>query len=176
MAKSPKRKEYLKDYQQGADGKYTYSGKTYGLSGTDEDRKKSYLILVVIVAALTASVIGSGLIDAAGMVNTFYVIIPFIGEVCALFALWWYLAHLMMEGPKVRGYVFEKANGRIPPAALILIFFAVCGLVMSAVFQLFNGFEGKMMKCILYLVLKALNAGLAFLFRKYYNNLEWKVL
>ena len=174
MAKSPKRKDYLKDYKQGASGKYEYSGLSYAFDGTGEERKKAYLTLVGITVLMSASVIGSGLIDAAGMVNTYYVIVPFIGEVCALFALWWNLSKLLLEGEKIRGYIFETVNNKIHPATLIMVFFAVLGLVMSVVFMAFNGFEGKMLKCILYLFLKALNAVLAFFVNKYYNKLKWK--
>lgn len=176
MAKSPKRKDYLKDYKQGASGKYEYGGVTYTFSGSPEERRKAYTKLVILMALLTASVIGSGLIDAAGMVNTFYVIVPFIGEVCALFALWWYLSKLLLEGEKIRGYILESVNAKVEPAAIILMIFAVVGLVMSMIFQISNGFEGKMLKCFLYLFTKALNAILAFLMKKYYNSLEWKVM
>ncbi len=176
MAKSPRKKDYLKDYKQGASGKYEYGGISYTFDGTPEERKKAYFTLAGIAVLLSASVIGSGLIDAAGMVNTFYVIVPFIGEVCALFAIWWNLSKLLMEGEKIRGYIFESVNNKVDPAALILVFFAVCGLAMSVIFQITNGFEGKMLKCFLYLFTKVLNAILAFLFKKYYNNLEWKVL
>jgi hypothetical protein len=81
-----------------------------------------------------------------------------------------------MEGEKVRGYIFENVNNKIQPACIIMVFFAVLGLAMSVVFQISAGFEGKMLKCILYLLLKVLNAILAFLMKKYYNNLQWKVL
>jgi hypothetical protein len=57
-----------------------------------------------------------------------------------------------------------------------MVFFAVLGLAMSVVFQISNGFEDKIIKCILYLILKTANAVLAFLVKKYYNNLQWKVL
>ena len=176
MAKSPKRKDYLKDYKQGESGKYEYSGKSYIYDGTREERKKAYAAVIITAVLLTASVIGSGTIDAAGMVNTFYVIVPYIGEVCALFAIWWNLSKLLMEGEKVRGYIFENVNNKIPPACIIMVFFAVLGLAMSVVFQISNGFEDKIIKCILYLILKTANAILAFLMKKYYNNLQWKVL
>lgn len=176
MAKSPKRKDYLKDYRQGDSGKYEYSGKSYTLDAGPEERKRSYAGLICILALMTTSVIGSGLIDAAGMVNTFYVIVPYIGEVCVLFAFWWNLSKLLMEGEKVRGYIFEGVNNKVHPMSILMIFFAVLGFVMSLVFQITNGFEDKIFKCILYLILKAGNAILAFLIEKYYNRLKWKVL
>ena len=176
MAKSPRKKDYLKDYSKGTSGKYEYRGISYTFDGTPEERRKAYLILTGLMILLTASVAGSGLIDAAGMVNTYYVIVPYIGEVCALFALWWNISKLLLEGEKIRGYILETVNNRVDPAAIILIFFAVLGLAMSVVFQATNGFEGKMLKCFLYLFTKALNAVLAFSIKKYYNILEWKVV
>ena len=176
MAKSPKRKEYLKDYKQGSDGRYTYSGKTYGFDGDESERKKSYLTLTAMTVVLLAGIIGSGCIDAAGANGAYYVIVPFIGEVCAFFALAWNMSKLLFEGERIRGYIFETANNRIPPALLILMFFALFGMAASVLYLASHGFEGKMLKAILYIVLKGFNAVLAFIVKKYYNNLSWKIL
>ena len=176
MAKSPKRKEYLKDYKQGADGKYTYSGKTYSFDGNESERKRTYIILVALVLVLLAGIVGSGCIDAAGANGAYYVIIPLIGEVSAFFALAWNLSKLLFEGEKIRGYIFEIANNRIPPAALIIMFFALFGLAASVLYLIFHGFEGKMLKAILYVISKGFNAALAFIVKKYYNSINWKVV
>ena len=176
MAKSPKRKEYLKDYKQGADGSFKYSGKNYRFAGTEQERRAAYRNLILLAALLLASVAVSGLNDAPCAIRAFYVIIPFIGEVCAFFALAWNLSKLIMEGREIRGYIFEIADNRIPPAALILMFFAVFGILAAGIYLVSNGFEGEVLKSILYLVFKGLNAVLAFCFKKYYNTLKWTVI
>ncbi len=176
MAKSPKRKDYLKDYKQGDDGRYTYGGKTYKYADTEQERLKAYRNLIILAVVLLASIAASGLNDSACAIRSFYVILPFLGEVCAFFALAWYLSKLMFEGREIRGYIFETANNRIPPAALILMFFALLGLMTAAIYLMIHGFDGEIFKSILYLVLKACNASLAFCFKKYYNTLQWTVI
>ena len=176
MAKSPKRKDYLKDYKRGEDGKFSYGGKTYGFKGSEQERKKTYLNLVLLALLLLASVVTSGLSDARCAIGSFYVILPLIGEVCAYFAFAWYLSKLLMEGKEIRGYIFETANNRIPPACLILMFFSILGICTSALYLVFNGFNDELVKSLLYLGLKALNAVLAFCIKKYYNTIQWSIL
>ena len=176
MAKSPKRKDYLKDYTRGSDGRYSYGGKNYKFDGTEQERLEAYKKMIALAVLLIASVILSGCIDAAGATGAFYVILPLVGEICALFALVWYMSKLIMEGREIRGYIFETANNRIPPAAQIIIIFALTGLGMSAIYLIFNGFEGKLLKSLLYLFSKGLNAVLAFYFKKYYNTLRWRIM
>lgn len=173
MAKSPKRKEYLKDYVRGENGKYSYSGKVYLFYGTESERKSAYARLLILAAVLLASIVASGLIDAPCAIRAFYVIVPFIGEVCAFFALAWYLSKILLEGKELRGYVFETANNRIEPAATILMFFAAFGIAAAGLYLIFHGFEGEMFKSLFYLVLKGCNGILAFCFKKYYNKLQW---
>ena len=176
MAKSPKRKDYLKDYTQGSDGKYSYGGKSYSMACSDQERKKTCLNLVLLAVLLLASVVASGLSDARCAIGSFYVIIPFIGEVSALFALAWYLVKLLMEGKEIRGYIFETANNRIPPSCIIMIFFSALAFGTSALYLAFNGFGGEALKSMLYLALKVLNGVLAFCIKKYYNTIQWSVL
>ncbi|MBR6472817.1 MAG: hypothetical protein IKS99_03685 [Firmicutes bacterium] len=176
MAKSPKRKEYLQDYKQGADGRYAYSGKNYSFDGTDSERKKAYRNLVILAVLLLASIVCSGLNNAPCAIKAYYVIIPLVGEVCAFFALARNLSKILIEGADIRGYIFETANNRIPPAALILMFFAIFGILAAGLYLLGHGFEGQMTKSLLYLLSKACNALLAFCFKNYYNSLGWKVI
>ena len=176
MAKSPKRKDYLKDYTQGSDGKYSYGGKTYHMACGDQERKKTTLNLVLLALLLLASIVTSGMSDADCAIGSFYVIIPLIGEVCAYFALAWYLVKLLMEGKEIRGYIFETANNRIPPSCIILIFFAALGFGTSALYLIFHGTGGETLKSVLYLALKVLNGVLAFCMKKYYNTIQWSIL
>ena len=66
MAKSPKRKDYLKDYTRGSDGRYSYGGKNYKFDGTEQERLEAYKKMIALAVLLIASVILSGCIDAAG--------------------------------------------------------------------------------------------------------------
>ncbi|MBQ7595578.1 MAG: hypothetical protein IJU45_02810 [Clostridia bacterium] len=169
-----RRWDYLNDYKNGADGKYVYTGGYYTFSGTDEERKKAYVLLISQLLITAVFVIGSGCINAAGMSNSFYVILPYILEVASLFALVWNSVKLLKSGKNIKEYNFTSAVKYIAPASLMLGMFAAAGLICSAVFIVLNGFEGGKLLCILYLVFKAVTVVLSFVFRNYYIKLKWE--
>jgi hypothetical protein len=171
--KSPKKKTYLNDFKMNEAGKYEYQGKHYVFSGGESEQKAAYRKLWIMFAALAVMIIGSGFITAGGMSNTFYVIIPYIGELCALFALGWNHFKLLTKGEEIRSYVFLQANPKIPVAAVICAFFGAVSLIMSVVYTIIAGFEGGALMCIAYWLIKALVTACALIYRNYYINLEW---
>ena len=87
-------KRKFRDIKQEADGSFSFDGKTYCLADGDAGVKSTRLRLTGGIVLLAACVIGSGCIDAAGASDAAYVILPFIGEVSALFVLCWNMAKL----------------------------------------------------------------------------------
>ncbi len=171
-----KRWEYLNDYKKDSGGRYVYTGGYYTFSGTGEERKKAYAVLTALLVMISAVVIGSGCINAAGMSNTFYVIIPYIFEVAALFALVWNSVKLLKSGKNIKEYNFSSAMKYISPASVMLAVFAAAGLICSAVFIILNGFDGGTFRCVLYLAAKAADVTLGLIFRKQFLNYKWEKL
>ena len=176
MAKSPKRKEYLNEYKQDENGSFSYSGKYYRLYGDAGEVRKIKIILILGVIAMAAPIVGSGCIDAAGATGAYYVVIPMIGEFITLFVIGWNVVKLLAQGEKVKGYVLDQVESKVPPACIMLMAFAIAGACFAALYITFNGFGGKPIKCFLYLILKIATACIAFLFKKYYNNLDWRIV
>jgi hypothetical protein len=100
--KGPKGWDYLNEYKQAADGQYVYTGNLYVLHDSGNVRKK----IGVLWALSVAAVIGSGLINAGGMNNSFYVIIPYIIEVICAFALSWHVIRLIFTKGDFKEYEF----------------------------------------------------------------------
>ena len=164
-----RRDKKLRDIQLDAQGNPVYIGKTYRISGDD---RRTRLHLGLGLAALAAVVIGSGCIDAAGTTNSFYVILPFIGEVCALFALCWQAVKIIAGREGVRQYVHDAARGMIPGACRVLTVFALFGLAASGWYLWRHGL-GQAAKSIAYLVLKVLAAAGAERCGRAFRDLEW---
>ena len=175
MAKLPKRKEYLNDFKKSDDGSYYYGGKYYEFSGDERAFKKSLILLIILIALLITIIIGSGCVSAGGMKNAFYVIMPYILEVSALFALCWYSFKMLSHGKAIKEYVYKSAHPKIPVIALILAGFSAIGLICSVIFTLINGNEGKPFEAILYPALKAVTALIAFIFNRSFKNLSWEI-
>ena len=171
---SKKRKEKLKDIIQDADGNLLYTGDLYRIAG---DAKTSYGRRAVLAGLLIIQlliVILSGLIDAAGTTNAFYVILPYVGEVSALFALAWTMVKVLAGGDQVRTYVLDNARGKVAGETTILMVFAGFGFIMSAVYLIRNGMGESPAKSILYLAAKAASAGCAAYYRKFFGSTEWE--
>ena len=107
------KRDQLREIRQYEDGSLAYTGRYYRLSGTEEEKRALRLRLAAAALFLTASVIGSGCIDAAGATGAFYVILPYIGEVSALFVLLWNLIRLTGQRGRIRSYVYSSVSGRI---------------------------------------------------------------
>ena len=163
-------KNKLKDIVETEDGSLVYTGQMKKIAG-DGGRIRLFLALGLI--ALAAVVIGSGCIDAAGATNSFYVILPFIGEVCAMFVLCWQTVKLIAGREGVRQYVYDSAVKAIPGACRILTVFALFGLAASGYYLFRNGL-GQSAKSIAYLVLKVLSAAGAERYGRAFRGLDWE--
>ena len=165
--------EYLNEHQKNSTGQYEYTGAYYGFGGNEHERKRAYVKLWLMLSATAALVIASGCISGAGVTNTFYVILPYIAEVCTLFFFVWYSVKLLAKGDKIKQFIFKDAHSKIPAAAMMLAFFAIAGLLCASFYIITNGWDGGAVRCIIYLVLKLLTAAAALIFRNYFTKLEW---
>ena len=167
-----RRKDRLRDIVQTEDGDLIYTGQMLRIAG---DGKKARLFLTLGLLGLAAAVIGSGCIDAAGATNSFYVILPFLGEVSALFALCWQAVRIIAGRDGVRKYVHETASRVIPGACRVLTVFALFGLAASVYYLFCNGL-GQSAKSVAYLVLKILAAAGADRYGRAYRGLDWETV
>lgn len=172
--KKERREARLRDIMQDTAGNVIYTGDLWRISGSEGRRQKTMLAAGLIVLALT--VIGSGCIDADNAMGAFYVVLPFIGEVSALFGLIWNAVKLLYPSEGVRTYVLDHARPRIPGACRILTVFAAAGLVLSAVYMIRNGAGENTADGIAYLMLKFATAVLSEWYRRSFTSVHWEVI
>ncbi len=168
--KTAKGRKYLDDFKKAPGGDYVYTGQIFVISGPGH--AKAALAALSLLAA--AAVIGSGCVNAAGLGNAFYVIIPYICEAAAAFALCWQTVKLCAAGRKIRAYVKDSAEKYLPAAAAGLIAAATAGLIASAVYLIINGTGGKPVMCGVYLALKAVQTVTGILTRKLVRSIGWQ--
>ena len=170
MGRAQRRREKLADIVRDANGDPVYVGEEYALAG---DGRGQRLRFGAILAALAAAVIGSGCIDAAGANSAFYVILPLLGEVSALFALCWNAVKILTSD-RLRKYTYESAGRLIPGACRVLTVFALFGLIASASHLARFGLGAQPVKSAAYPALKLLAAALAERCDRFYRDLEWE--
>ena len=167
-----RRENRLKDIVQDVSGNVVYTGELWRISG--EDSRKQKLKLAGGLAVLILTVIGSGCIDSKNAMGAFYVVLPYIGEVSALFGLAWNAVKLIFPSEGVRTYVLDHVKQRVPAACRILTMFAVAGLVLSGVYLLRNGAGENPADSIAYLMLKFAAAILAEWYRRSFISIDWE--
>ncbi len=169
--RGPKHWDFVSEHKQTADGQYVYVGDYYILHGHSEAKKR----LGLLWALAFVTVIGSGFINAAGLNNSFYVIIPFVAEVACVFALSWEIIRLLYnKNGEFKSYYYNKLVNNVPAASAILSAAAAVGFICSTVFLFLHGFEGKIIQCIIYLLLKTASLIIGILIYRYYKTLEWE--
>ena len=131
--KNPKKWTALNEYKRSADGDYVYTGGYYAPvdAATYGKRCRVFVLCGACVAAL---VVAQGLLTAGGMKNTFYVLLPFLGEVICLFLAVWNTVRLLYAGDRIKHYVYESVTKTIPGALLALSVFAAAAFIGSVVF------------------------------------------
>lgn len=116
------RHAYLSDFHRDVSGEYVYSGPVYQYDGPLAQRQFTVRLLAPGVV-LCAAVVAAGLLRTPAMLNTFYVILPFVGEVvCAGLSLW-ALVRLCWHLPQIRGYVYRAT---VETLGVKLLLTAVC--------------------------------------------------
>lgn len=163
MAEKKRRdkKNYLRDFEKKPDGSYVYTGKTWH---ADEAVRRRILVkLWALQAIMLFSVFLPGFVTTAGLLNTFYVIIPYVFWLMSDFVLAYTLGSMTFGGNPLKNYIYERSVATYPfrtvlpvagaalTAAALLIFlvrdgsgegeivcFICCGMQITASF-----FAGK---------------------------------
>ena len=169
-----RREAKLKDIMQDAGGNIVYTGDLWRISEDGGPGPGRRTMLIAGLALLPVIVIGSGFIDAKNATGAFYVVLPFIGEVSALFGLAWNAVKVLLPGSGVRTYELQQASERIPAACTILMIFALTGLALSVLYLALNGAGDDMADGIAYLMLKLASAAIAGWYRRLFKTTAWE--
>lgn len=173
--KNPKKWTALNEYKRSADGDYVYTGGYYAPVDAAAYGKRCR-VFVLCGACVAALVVAQGLLTAGGMKNTFYVLLPFLGEVICLFLAVWNTVRLLYAGDRIKRYVYESVTKTIPGALLALCVFAAAAFIGSVVFLVLNGAGEELPASVVQLALELLASVTAFLLRRYFLRLQWQAV
>lgn len=173
-----KREARLKDIMQDARGNVVYTGELWRIADDEQagSGSRQRMVLIGVLAVLALAVVGSGCIDAKNAMGSFYIVLPYIGEVSALFGLAWNAVKLLAPSGGVRTFTLESVRGRIPGACRILTVFALAGFLFSALYLVRNGAGEKTADGIAYLMLKLAAAAIAEWYGRRFRSVEWETV
>lgn len=174
MAEKKKNKRsYLNDFRVNLAGDYVYEGALYRYTGP-QPREKAMRALVLRAALMAAAVIAAGCVKAPGMLNCFYVILPYIGEVAAAAFAAWQTGRLLAGGEPMRGYVYEASVKKLGQTLSAVRVMAVLALCTNVLYDVLNAFGGRVLNSLLVIALTGLTLGAGEMLRRVFETLSWE--
>lgn len=139
MAKKEKKNKesYLRDFEEVSDGSYVYTGKTW--HAEPGMRCRLLIKLWLLQALMLAAAVLPGFMTTAGLLNTFYVIIPYVFWLISGFYLAYTLGNMTFGGNPLRDYVYKRSVARLESLAMLPLGGAVCTAFALALFLLRGG-------------------------------------
>ena len=166
------RRAYLSDFRLDVSGQYVYTGAVYRYVGRIP--RRLYLARSGVWAGLLAvAVVIPGILEAPAMLHSFYVILPYIGEVIAAALTVWAVVRLILHSPELRAYVYRGAVESLPARLWATVGCAAAGAAGNGVFLLLNGFCGKPLLSLLVPVCQGAAIAAALLLRRTMRGGEW---
>ena len=150
------RRAYLNDFTTNLQGDYVYQGSHFHYVGETPWGRQLRCLWGLTVGMAAAFVLG-GLLPAAGMSGTLYVVLPYLVSVIAGASVVWAMAKLRREG-KLRSYVYEATILKLPARANAAAVSAALASAGEGLNLILNGSGGKTASTLGYLTLELLAA------------------
>ena len=173
--KKKNRRAYLNDFRLGENGEYSYAGAEYTpIPKNGKSVKRAFLEITSISAICTFLSVLGGCIPSAGMLNCFYVIIPFICEIASVVSVLWIVCRMMYHGFPLREYIYTATAEKLTDRCRFPMIFSVLGLVCTVIYVFLNGFDNQTYVTLIYLLLKISIFLLFFILKRLSNEITWK--
>ena len=165
-----KKRAYLSHFTRTASGEYAYTGGYYALNGD----YKAYGTRVAVFTAVTAvCTLLAGVLELPGMLNSFYVIIPYILEVAFAGSTVWGAVRYFMNAKPLREYIYSATSGAFHWRTLLTAIFAGAGMIGETVFLILSGEKNTALAAAGFYLLKAAVIVCMLLMRSCAKKAEW---
>ena len=140
--KKKHRREYLNDFKLQDSGEYKFEGEIYCVQTDDwNGLRKNIWFRTGLVCLL---VLVSGFLPSAGMINTFYVILPYMAEVIIAALVVWGIYRMTKGTEKIRSYIYEKTYPRFHGQLFVMTILAVMVCIGEVIHLLLEGTGDKL--------------------------------
>lgn len=108
-----KRRAYLEYFHKNAAGEYVYAGGLYTFEGGEKARKCALTVLWTLLGAAAGLTVLGSFLPVPGLTHVWYVLVPYVLSVIAVFADLWSLGEITVGGEPLREYVHDRAVKRL---------------------------------------------------------------
>ena len=168
------RRAYLNDFKKNEEGNYEYQGILYRWMGEKETLRKEKFLLWLIFGGMMTALIITGCLDAPGLMNSYFVILPFSISFVFGVSTGWGLWRMTTGGEVLRAYVYEASVEKLPfrsGGVLVCTFASILGEMMY-VFK--HGFGENFFKILAFLLMEGLISAFSLLFIQRIRQMCWE--
>lgn len=169
------RKAYLNDFKLNDKGEYNYEGILYGWAGEEEAYKSTLRILWILGILQTAALLAAGFVEAPGIMNSFYVVLPYAISLVAGVSVLWGIGRLTAGKHPLRAYIYKASVGALPMRTVIVMVSAAIACAGELYYLIANGSEGKLSLIILYLILELIPVASSVLIFIKVQKMPWEI-
>ncbi len=172
------RRAHLRYFTPDANGGYTYTGPVATCQNPRPQRLRLAAALGAALAIQILCFVATGVVPVPGMDNTFYVLLPWLGELISLVltASSGRLAvYLWMDGAQLRLYRYEATVQRLPVRTAAVAVFAALAALGEVVCLLRQGAGGNAAGAALFLGCQACIAAAALACRQTVQMLRFEL-
>ncbi len=173
-----KRRSYLGDITLDAEGRYAYTGvELVPTPPNGIGTGAMYGIIAGLSAAAVLFCIIGGCIPAAGMQNTFYVILPYIFEISFAVSVLWAALRMLWHGRetgKLRKYVWEATYGQLGVRTVLTVIASAVCAAATVLFIILSREPIHIPATVVFFITKAATIFTVVLLRRFSKRIAWE--
>lgn len=172
---STKRRQ-LENIRKNEKGEYEYKGPEYCFCGDSLAYKKYTVSLWLLSVGCFALQIACGCIPVKSMMNTFYVIVPYVLGIVFTVICLYRIPAMTVKSSRIREYIYKKNKKTIIVSSLSCAVFCFSTAVGEMVFVFINGFYSIEIYDVLSVVMCSAAAMLAISVRNVMLSSKWELI
>lgn len=158
-----------------ATGEYVYTGPHYVQAPGRFTWRQAMARRWAMALALAALTVLDGCLPVPGMANTFYVLLPYAGELVSVCALVWAVGRMAANGEKLREYVYEETVLKLPVRTVLAAAFAGLTGAGECIFLLLHGMNGGApLFTGVFLLTQGVALAISLIWRRMERDISWQ--
>ena len=164
-----------KNYKKDANGKYVYTGDLYKLNMTKKEIDGVVKRMWIYAGIAFVLELLGGVIPFAGMMESYYVVVPYCAELIMEMLLFWACFHFSTYRYAMAPSQYNKSVRRSLTVSVVYMLLGLISIICSIVYVIINGFHNDVLFFIIYLLGKMAIIAVNFFINKYVASLDFRV-
>lgn len=130
-------------FTRGAGGELVYTGRYYTFCSQEKEEYRRSMRTQYTLAAISAlAVVAGGVIPVSSLLNTWYVILPYLFTLLGEVSVVWALCRMWHWGNPLREYVYDATVKQLPLRTMLTMILSMCTLCGQIAYVVTHSLQG----------------------------------